>query len=368
MCQKKMYTIRSEDNYKLFLPNSSPPYPSRQTHPTSWVMTKKLKRPYKSQFGESLVKTNYFSHRDFCSHPYPLGPPNIMWGRADDLKKSPRVASHCRTEKKRSKSDPLPHRWAPPERRGELRRLSSSSIFHGRRQRSKVPSMASRGSSRAALDDQVRATAAGRGAWPGEWCRIVGRRKKKGSNCFPHAHEPLLARCASHAAQVSCTGARHGPAQRWRPARERLLLHAAALAVQSAHFGARFREPCCFLLQFLAPTALPAPKLHTAPLRSIAPHRRAHPWCYFHPPAACPFLFPTKKKDAPKGGRSYPGSAAVWWGYAAPGELTWWWCIVFVVPGRSHDEQHGEFGGPVSRGEVEVGTGTCDCVSKPGCP
>jgi hypothetical protein len=179
MCQKKMYTIRSEDNCKLFLPNSSPPYPSRQTHPTSWVMTKKLKRPYKSQFGESLVKTNYFSHRDFCSHPYPLGPPNIMWGRADDLKKSPRVASHCRTEKKRSKSDPLPHRWAPPERRGELRRLSSSSIFHGRRQRSKVPSMASRGSSRAALDDQVRATAAGRGAWPGEWCRIVGRRKKK---------------------------------------------------------------------------------------------------------------------------------------------------------------------------------------------
>jgi hypothetical protein len=39
--------IRSEDNWKLFSPNSGPPCPSRRTHPSGCMMTEKVEQTIK---------------------------------------------------------------------------------------------------------------------------------------------------------------------------------------------------------------------------------------------------------------------------------------------------------------------------------
>jgi hypothetical protein len=55
-CTLLVYTIRSEDNWKLFSLNSDPPYPSCRTHSSGCMMTKKGGTTIESQFGEHFWK------------------------------------------------------------------------------------------------------------------------------------------------------------------------------------------------------------------------------------------------------------------------------------------------------------------------
>jgi hypothetical protein len=84
-----IYTIRSEDNWKLFSHNSGPPYPSRRTYLSGCVMTKKVERPQKSQFGER------FYQNELLFSPIPHLPPFIPTGSTKFAsEKLPRVCAH----------------------------------------------------------------------------------------------------------------------------------------------------------------------------------------------------------------------------------------------------------------------------------
>jgi hypothetical protein len=58
--EKSIYTIRSEDNWKLFSPKSGPPYPSRRTHPSGCVMTKRWNNYRNCNLGSVSAKKIIF--------------------------------------------------------------------------------------------------------------------------------------------------------------------------------------------------------------------------------------------------------------------------------------------------------------------
>jgi hypothetical protein len=75
-----MYTIRSEDNWKLFSPKSDLPYPSHRTHPSFVFGSRQGGRTMKYQkiaiWRAFLPKTNFFLTPPVHTHPvYPPGPP-----------------------------------------------------------------------------------------------------------------------------------------------------------------------------------------------------------------------------------------------------------------------------------------------------
>jgi hypothetical protein len=64
--------MRSEDNWKLFSANLGPSYPSRRTHPSGYIMTKKWNNHKIAIWGAFLPKSEFFLPTPTIpAHTYP---------------------------------------------------------------------------------------------------------------------------------------------------------------------------------------------------------------------------------------------------------------------------------------------------------